>query len=100
MEALCPYFGKCGGCSSQHIPYEQQLDNKLDFLRKQLSFENVRVFSKNPYHYRNRIDFVFHPSGLGLREKGKWDKYVDVQHCAIANEKVNNLLEEARSFFT
>src|SRR5437868_13028957 len=33
----CPYFGVCGGCNYQHIPYELQLRYKSDILRETLS---------------------------------------------------------------
>ena len=26
IDALCPHFGVCGGCSSQNITYEKQLE--------------------------------------------------------------------------
>src|SRR5256885_5197174 len=32
--APCPYFGVCGGCNYQHIPYELQLRYKADILRE------------------------------------------------------------------
>jgi len=44
------------------------------------------------------MDFIFHPNGLGLREKGKWYKIVDIEECAIANEEINKLLREVRNF--
>ena len=102
---LCPYFGKCGGCSSQHISYEQQLDNK----RKQLAScigadiindpDSIKIFSTEPYHYRNRMDFIFHNSGIGLREKGNWKSVVDIEQCPISNDKLNKLIKELREHF-
>ena len=32
MEAKCKYYGKCGGCTLQHIDYEIQLENKKKHL--------------------------------------------------------------------
>ena len=96
---LCPYFGTCGGCSAQHIDYTVQVENKKKALAHALGFANIRVFVSEPYHYRNRMDFYFHPHGWGLRQKGKPGKIVNVQQCPIAEERLNCLLSEARSFF-
>jgi 23S rRNA (uracil-5-)-methyltransferase RumA len=97
----CPYFEECGGCSSQHIPYELQLENKKKIVayKSKTDLTKVKVFSDNPFNYRNRMDFVFHEQGLGFREKGKWWKIIDVKNCPIAEEKINELLSEIREEF-
>ncbi len=58
----CPYAKKCGGCDYQGMPYEKQLKEKQDYVRK-----NVGDYCKvlpiigmdNPYHYRNKVHAVF-----------------------------------------
>ena len=35
-EALCPHFGKCGGCAYQKISYDRQLQMKADLVRRLL----------------------------------------------------------------
>ncbi|MDP2749963.1 MAG: 23S rRNA (uracil(1939)-C(5))-methyltransferase RlmD [Nanoarchaeota archaeon] len=101
MEPLCNYYGKCGGCSLQHIDYEVQLSNKKKRLAKLLGFseESLLVFNSNPYNYRNRMDFVFCKQGLGLRMKGDWKKIVSLEKCVISNEKLNSLMNEIAAFF-
>ena len=98
-QPLCPYFGTCGGCSAQHIDYETQLENKKKKLASAIKYPEIEVFSKEPYHYRNRMDLIFHKKSLGFREKGKWHKIVDIDHCPISNAKLNLLLSEIREFF-
>lgn len=99
--ALCPYFGKCGGCSSQHIEYNTQLENKKVVVARNtgVNINTIKVFSDNPYNYRNRMDFIFHTRGLGLREKGNWKSVVDIEKCVISNYKLNQLLKEVREYF-
>ena len=98
--AKCPYFGNCGGCSAQHIPYDLQLANSQKILSTLLKVEkeSIQVFSDSPYHYRNRMDFIVHKGGLGLRKKGQWDKIIDIESCSIAMPQVNELLLEVRAF--
>lgn len=97
-ETLCPYFGSCGGCSAQHIDYALQLENKKKQL-EQMTKVHVEVFSDREYFYRNRMDFIFHAKGLGLRRKGKWDTFVPIEKCVIAEEKINILLKEIQDYF-
>lgn len=106
-QTTCPYFGECGGCVTQHVPYEVQLKNKkryvLDhFKRCRVNTpkeEDVQVFSGDSYNYRNRMDFVFFSKGLGLRRRGRFDRIVEIRNCAISNNKINNLLGELWDWF-
>ncbi|MEM4259958.1 MAG: 23S rRNA (uracil(1939)-C(5))-methyltransferase RlmD [Candidatus Woesearchaeota archaeon] len=98
-DPLCCYFRKCGGCSAQHINYSTQLENKKKLLINRIKYEDVKIFFDNNYNYRNRMDFIFHRNGLGLREKGKWYSIIDIEKCVISNEKLNLLLREIREFF-
>jgi tRNA (uracil-5-)-methyltransferase len=95
----CPYFGKCGGCATQHLEYELQLANKKKRLAQAIGMEEIQVFSGDEWGYRNRMDMIFTPQGLGFREKGRWANWVDVEQCVISNPKLNALLKEVREYF-
>lgn len=96
---ICPYFNKCGGCDFQDLSYEEQLNKKINLVKEYLNTDINEIFPSEPFHYRNRMDFAFFKDGIGLREKGKWYKFVDIEYCLIAKEKINNLLKEVREFF-
>ncbi len=96
---LCPYFGKCGGCSAQHLDYTIQLENKKKLVKTALSVTEITAFSDQEYFYRNRMDFWFYPRGIGLREKGRSNKIVNVEQCVIADNRINVLLQEAKAFY-
>lgn len=98
-EPLCPYFKKCGGCAFQDVDYKAQLENKREKLSQALRFEEIPIYSGRDYFYRQRMDMVFHPGGLGFREKGSWRRIVDVEKCVISNEELNRLIKEIREFF-
>ncbi len=105
----CPYFAnpteekteerKCGGCAMQHIPYSVQLENKKKKLITEIGYSDIQVYSDSEWHYRNRMDMVFTPTGLGFREKGKWWRTVPVKQCVISNSKLNTLIIEINAFF-
>jgi 23S rRNA (uracil1939-C5)-methyltransferase len=98
--ALCKYFGTCGGCALQHIAYETQVVQKVSEFQKIVGTIPIEVFESSPFGYRNRMDFIFSPTGLGLRRKGKWFSIVDIDSCPISNTKINEVLSELRSFFS
>jgi len=99
MAPKCKYFGKCGGCTSQHIDYATQLENKKRLVQQGLGVDDIEVFSGASYEYRNRMDMIFNSKGIGFREKGRWYKIVDIDKCAISNNKLNKLIKEVREFF-
>ncbi len=58
----CPYAKKCGGCSLQNLPYEEQLHLKQAGLIKLLGrFGRVEeiIGMDDPTHYRNKIQAAF-----------------------------------------
>ena len=105
----CPYFAnpaeeksserKCGGCTSQHLPYEIQLENKKKRLMEEIGYSEIQVFSDNEWFYRNRMDMTFTPEGIGFREKGKWWRTLPVKACVISNSRLNELISEINAFF-
>jgi len=99
MDPRCPLFGACGGCASQDVAYPDQLEAKRKHLVEAIRYADVSVFSGEPFGYRNRMDFVFHPGGLGLRVRRRWWDVVDVPDCPIAEPAVNSLLQEVRRGF-
>ncbi len=99
VEPLCPYFRRCGGCLYQHVDYPEQLRKKEQTLRAATGFSPVEVFAGEPYFYRSRMDFIFHPEGLGLRERRRWWRIIDIESCVIANAALNKLAAEVLDFF-
>lgn len=105
VKPLCLLAGKCGGCKWQHVSYEHQLELKkrlltqtfqsagLDFPLKQI------IPAKEPFYYRNRMDFVFGEDGeLGLREPGKWWSVLDVKSCFLQSETSNEILKRVSAW--
>lgn len=94
----CPHFGVCGGCLFQDIPYESQLLLKKNYLNA--LFEGLltvdRVRPSTPYHYRNRMDMVTAFGKTGLRERGSYKFVVDIESCAIMQQKSNDLYLKIR----
>ena len=99
----CPYFGRCGGCSYQHIAYPRQLAIKASqveqTLRRVGKLEHVPmrpiVPAPQPFGYRNRIRVHVAGGRTGFyAQDGR--TLVDVEQCAIAAPVVNKALRDLR----
>jgi 23S rRNA (uracil1939-C5)-methyltransferase len=99
VEARCPVFGRCGGCSYQHASYEAQLRLKREILAETLrrvgkiEFDAARIGieSAEPFGYRNRAQFHFEGGRVGYREMNS-RRLVPVEGCPISSPKINEAL--------
>jgi len=100
----CPYFGRCGGCSYQHIDYEHQLALKFrqvrDVLRHigKLADVPMRPIIPSPfsYRYRNRITVHAQEGVVGFFRRES-HRLIDIEACPIARPEVNDALVDLRS---
>lgn len=103
VEPPCPVFGICGGCSYQHLAYEQQLAVKAaqveQTLRRVGRLEQVpmqaMISSPKQYGYRNRIR-VHRAGGVVGFFAHDPGTLVDVEQCPIADASVNQALASLR----
>ncbi len=102
VEAPCPYFGRCGGCSYQHIDYEHQLALKTrqvaETLRRLGHFTEAPmrpIVPSPPYRYRNRITVHAQDGVVGFFRHDK-HQLIDIEHCLIATAEVNEQLRQLR----
>ena len=100
----CPYAGRCGGCSWQHLRYEAQLKAKqqsvADALRRIGKLDDFElkpiIAARDPFHYRRRIRLQAGAvSGLGFFAAGS-HSVVEIDSCLIADERVNAALAALR----
>jgi 23S rRNA (uracil1939-C5)-methyltransferase len=94
----CPYYEECGGCTLQHIAYEQQLHWKGDTVRealKRISHVDIAlpavVPSPNERNYRSRVTFTLvRLAGgrvvAGFHHLGVPHRIVDVEEGCILPE--------------
>jgi len=111
VAAPCPYFGRCGGCHYQHIPYDAQLRYKTEILRETLSrIGRVRwdgpidTHASPPFGYRNRTQWKIRtaqedstaPAGIGYFEAGS-TRLCAVDECAILSPRLAETLATLRT---
>ncbi|MBI5880309.1 MAG: class I SAM-dependent RNA methyltransferase [Chloroflexi bacterium] len=98
----CKYFGACGGCHYQHMPYAQQLETKTQIVRDQLARiggiadaqVHATIGADDPWHYRNHIQFHVAPDGkLGFMA-ARTNEVVPVDECHILARPIETLWRE------
>lgn len=93
----CEYFGLCGGCDYQQLPYEKQLHWKREiigelFSRAKLKLDvEIQTLSAAPLGYRNRTQFHFHDGRVGFHQESS-HKLVPVASCSVSSPKINEVL--------
>lgn len=102
VEAPCPHFEKCGGCSWQHLSYEGQLREKTNAVKTYLEKEGFdptlvenTIGMEDPWTYRNKMEFTFAPDGsLGLHEKGNYLNVIPLETCLIMKPEMKDAVME------
>jgi len=100
----CPYFGRCGGCSYQHISYRRQLELKARQVEQamrrigRLAEPQMRpmIPSPLPYGYRNRITVHAQDGVVGFYRRDVHE-LMDIERCPIAAPEINNALAQLRA---
>ena len=116
VEPRCRYFGICGGCRWQHLNYIEQIRFKRQHVID--AFERIggleiaaaeTIGAEETYEYRNKIETTFSnrpfkimdddPTqvALGFHSPGRYDKTIDIEHCHLADKKVNAVMNWFRS---
>lgn len=115
VEAPCPHFGSCGGCTYLSLPYEESLAVKEGQVQRLLlpvlaSQERTCQFDKikgSPavFGYRNKMEFTFGdevkdgPLALGMHRRGSFYDIVSVTGCQIVDEDYRKILRLVRDYF-
>ena len=108
VEPPCPYYGRCGGCSYQHLDGAEQRDTKraqvAGTLRRVGRFEEAppvrpTVASPREYGYRNRITVHVREGTVGFFAHGVAGRgqLIDIDRCPIAEDGVNEALARFRA---
>jgi len=103
---LCLHVPDCGGCTSQSIPYSDQLIQKQAEIER--IFADVPVAPiipcKDPFRYRNKMEFSFSQDKAGNRYLGlilrkSRGKVFNLQECLISPPWMSEALQRVRSWW-
>jgi 23S rRNA (uracil1939-C5)-methyltransferase len=102
VEPACLFYGRCGGCTIQHLDYEAQIVAKTAILMEAFSriggieLDNIRLRKAAPFEYRNRMQF--HKTARnqpGFKER-KSSRLVAIEDCPVADSRIRKALREGK----
>ncbi len=104
VEPVCPYHGRCGGCSWQHLDYSAQVLAKENMIRdalERIAGEKCATriaFASSPteYGYRVRTRMLAGPKGLGYRERAS-HTLCAVDQCPVLVPALQSEVERVAS---
>ena len=112
IEKKCSHFGFCGGCSSQNLSYEKQLELMTEQVKKLFEEGGVSTGeflgiegSPAEWEYRNKMEFTFgdmEKGGeltLGMHMKGQSFGVITVNECCLVDEDFRKVLELTQEYF-
>ena len=98
---ICPYSPACSGCTEWPIPYEEQLQRKMQHLLEGLmpmAFEylpEIKVHSVGPNRLRDRLDFTIEDRRIGLYSH-QTRKILDLPECYLLSPELENFYQNFR----
>ncbi|MDD6794011.1 MAG: 23S rRNA (uracil(1939)-C(5))-methyltransferase RlmD [Clostridiaceae bacterium] len=112
IEPKCSHFGICGGCSSQNLSYDKQLELLSNEVKELFNNANIETGiyegvagSKRQWEYRNKMEFTFgdmEKGGeitLGMHIKNKSFGIVTVDQCKIVDEDYRKIIKLTVEYF-
>ena len=109
IKAICPAFGKCGGCDLLHLNYQAQLD-----FKKKMVLETIKRIGKisvdvdeiipaeTPFYYRNKIQVPVNATQgklqIGYYER-KSHKIVPLNECYIQSQTMTDIILYIKQLF-
>ncbi|MCQ2109304.1 MAG: TRAM domain-containing protein [Fibrobacter sp.] len=104
VKPKCPLYGRCGGCSLQHLESSKQAEYLAQVERenfKRLAHAELpadfKVHTGNPWNYRNRARVVFcgnreDGARFGFREQES-NHAVTFENCPVLTKGLNEFLK-------
>ena len=111
-EVACPHFSLCGGCISQFIPYDKQIELKEQQVLELFHSAGIRDFKflgieKSPeeFQYRNKMEFSFGDEErdgkltLGMHMKDKGFSITSYNYGTFVDEDFTMVLDKVVKYF-
>lgn len=102
----CPYYGRCGGCSCQHMDYTASLDQKQAEVANNLKkiagvdvIVNETLGMNEPWYYRNKMAVPVQQQGEEIISgfyAPRSHRIVPLEQCIISMPPSDNIVASVR----
>lgn len=107
IEALCPFYGVCGGCNLMHVRYQESLYYKKDLIKylvtntfkkeaKSIPINNTHP-SDQTFNYRNQLNIPVRKKDgkntIGLFYRGT-NQFLPIDKCIIQEDNLNEVAKD------
>ena len=55
IDVVCKYYNSCGGCNFLHTTYENEIENKINYLEKLFQTKINYLNNSSNLNYRNKV---------------------------------------------
>lgn len=101
IEAKCPYYYNCGGCSYQHMAYEMQTSLKQKIVQNTfkriggIDFEVKELIGmQKPWNYRNKVTWHLVEEQKSIKMgfyRMRSNILIDIQQCTLLKPVLNEV---------
>ena len=100
IDAECPHYELCGGCSLMHLPMEKQLALKQQMLLEVLANNQIEavpaiVPSPEAFQFRHRTQFTCKDGVVGYSARSS-NQIVEIQQCSILSPGNQALISQLK----
>ena len=92
IEAICPYYNKCGGCTFLHTTYDVEKDFKINKAIELLG-RCDNFYETNNLNYRNKVTLHVKDNKIGYYEE-KSNSLVEIKYCYLLNDNINKVIDD------
>lgn len=97
IKEVCPNYYKCGGCNFLHTNYENEINIKIDYLKRLFNYNIEYLSNNNIYNYRNKVTLHVLEGKLGLFND-KTHTLCILNHCELLNPLINAKIDDLNKY--
>lgn len=120
IDPFCSHYGECGGCTWQHIDYQQQLALKRTILCNALEKYEIKtpevlavIPSPEIHYFRHRLEYAFSARSygeniseskgnispaLGFHSFDEPGKVIDIRECYLQQQPSRSICEFIKAY--
>ena len=97
IDVVCKYYNSCGGCNFLHTTYENEIENKINYLEKLFQTKINYLNNSSNLNYRNKVTLHVDNGVLGYYND-KTHNLCEIDYCYLLDDKINDKIKEIKKY--